>query len=122
MAKAQEKTVTRRLKGEFKGISLSRSENGALTVDVSSLNGVDVRVITTSGRVVKQTPAEEQTNTPGVINASVDKRAYNIGDVLQDGWVVGPVSPTTGKPIAIENPYRALWKAIRHGIKAKNMP
>lgn len=39
---------------------------------------------------------------PGVIHASVDKRAYNIGDVLPDGWVVGPVSPDTGKTIAIE--------------------
>lgn len=97
----------RSLRGEFKGISLSRSETGALTVDVSSLSDVDVTVIKNgNGRVVKFSAAEEQTNAQGnnerVINASVDKRAYNIGDVLPDGWVVGPVSPTTGKPIAIE--------------------
>jgi hypothetical protein len=90
------------LSGAFKGITLSRSETGALTVDVSPLNGVDVTVITTGGSIVKQTPAEEQTSTPGVINASVDKRAYDIGDVLPDGWVVGPCSPITGIVMAIE--------------------
>ena len=28
--------------------------------------------------------------------------AYQVGDVLPDGWIVGPVSPRTGQPIAIE--------------------
>ena len=31
-----------------------------------------------------------------------EKTAYNVGDVLPDGWIVGPVSRTTGNPIAIE--------------------
>ncbi len=39
---------------------------------------------------------------------SVTKKAYNIGDVLPDGWVVGPVSPDTGWPIAIEPAAGAL--------------
>lgn len=34
--------------------------------------------------------------------AEVTKKAYNIGDVLPDGWVVGPVSPDTGIVMAIE--------------------
>jgi hypothetical protein len=44
----------------------------------------------------------------GVINASVDKRAYNIGDVLPDDWVVGPRSPKTGIVMAIEPVSTAL--------------
>lgn len=36
------------------------------------------------------------------ITATVTKQAYNIGDVLPDGWIVGPVSPDTGLVIAIE--------------------
>jgi hypothetical protein len=107
MAKAQENIAQRSLRGAFEGITLQRSETGALTVDVSALNGVNVTVITNgNGRVMKLTPVEEQANAQGhdegVINASVDKRAYNVGDVLPDGWIVGPVSPTTSKPIAIE--------------------
>lgn len=103
MKKAEEKTVFRRsLSGYFKGITLSRSEDG-LTIDVSSLNGVDVTVITNgNGRVVKYSLAEEQTNAVGVISSSINTQAYNIGDVLPDGWIVGPISPTTSKPIAIE--------------------
>lgn len=34
--------------------------------------------------------------------ATVTKHAYNIGDVLPDGWIVGPVSPDTGIVMAIE--------------------
>lgn len=45
MAKAEETTASRSLKGNFKGITLSRSEGG-LIVDVSALNGVDVTIIT----------------------------------------------------------------------------
>ncbi len=102
MAKVQqEKVATRRLRGEFQGITLQRSETGALTVDVSSLGSVDVTVITTEDSVVKQTLAEEQTNEPDFIN-TVDKQAYSIGDVLPDGWILGPVSPTTGKPMSME--------------------
>lgn len=91
------KPATRQLKGDFQGITLERSATGALSIDVSALNGVDVTIVTNGdGRIVKQAPVEE------AANISVYKRAYKIGAVLPDGWIVGPVSPTTGKPIAIE--------------------
>ncbi len=68
---------------------------------MSALNGVDVTIVT-GGTVQLKAPAKEQTHEPGVIHASDDKRAYNIGDTLPDGWVVGPRSPKTGIVMAIE--------------------
>ncbi len=64
-------------------------------------------------------PTREQTNEPDVINASVDKRAYNIGDVLPDGWVVGPCSPKTGIVMALEPVAGALdgYKTWHEGEK-----
>lgn len=53
----------------------------------------------TSGTVQLKAPAPEQTNG---ITATVTKNTYNIGDVLPDGWVVGPRSPKTGIVMAIE--------------------
>lgn len=35
-------------------------------------------------------------------SATVTKKAYNIGDVLPDGWVVGPRAPETGIIMGIE--------------------
>lgn len=92
---------------EFSGVTLKRTETSALTVDVSALSGVDVAVIT-SGSVRLVAPTPEQTNALGVINACVDKRAYKIGDLLSDGWVVGPASPDTGIVMAIEPAAGAL--------------
>jgi hypothetical protein len=40
--------------------------------------------------------------------AAKNTNVYEIGDVLPDGWVVGPVSSDTGKPIAIEPASTAL--------------
>ena len=40
-------------------------------------------------------------------HAPIKKKTYQIGDVLPDGWIVGPVSPTTHKVIAIESPKTA---------------
>lgn len=48
-------------------------------------------------------PAPEQTSTKsGGLTATVTKKAYNIGDTLPDGWVVGPRSPKTGIVMALE--------------------
>lgn len=71
----------KKLTGAFQGITLIRYEEG-LTVDVSSLDGVDVTVITNSdGRVIRGTPAPEQTNAPhnssGVIASSVDVKSFS---------------------------------------------
>jgi len=89
------------LSGAFEGVTLQKSAPASLTVDLSALNGVDVTIIT-GGTVQLKAPATEQTNEKGVIHTSVDTRAYNIGDVLPDGWIVGPVSPDTGIVMAIE--------------------
>lgn len=87
MTKAQEKAATRRLKGEFQGITLSRSETGDLTFDVSALNGVDVTIITNgNGRVMKLTPVEEQTtaqeNNGGVIQSSPTAAAFDPANAV----------------------------------------
>lgn len=87
---------------DFEGVTLRKSETGSLTVDFSALNGVDVTVITGANKV-QLTPAGEQTpKESGALAATVTKQAYNIGDVLPDGWVVGPRSPKTGIVMAIE--------------------
>ena len=31
-----------------------------------------------------------------------EEKSYNVGDSLPDGWIVGPISPDTGKPVALE--------------------
>jgi hypothetical protein len=73
----------RSLRGDFKGVTVSRSETGALTVDVSALDGVDVTVITNGdGRVMKQTPAEEQTTAPGVTQSSPTAAAFNPANAV----------------------------------------
>ncbi len=89
------------LKGVFEGVTLQKSETSGLTIDLSALKGVDVTILT-DGTIKLKAPAREQTNEPCVINGAVDQRAYNIGDVLPDGWIVGPVSPDTGIVMAIE--------------------
>lgn len=42
------------------------------------------------------------------VEKPVNKGVYQIGDVLPDGWTVGPASPHTGKPVAIEPACNAL--------------
>lgn len=88
------------LKDEFAGVVLEKSEDGRrLVVDLSALSGVDVTVKTSGGTVQLKAPAPEQNNGA---TATVTKKAYRIGDVLPDGWVVGPRSPKTGIVMAIE--------------------
>lgn len=54
----------------------------------------------------QRTPMDDMNDTkgnePDVIYTSLDKRAYRIGDVLPDGWVVGPRSPKTGIVMSLE--------------------
>lgn len=99
MSNNERKSTSLNLTDDFDGVTLARTENG-LIVDVSSLSGVDVTVILGGdNRIVKQTPV---CGSEIVFNTFLDKQAYCIGDVLPDGWIVGPVSPTTGKPISIQ--------------------
>lgn len=42
------------------------------------------------------------------ISVQAEKRAFRIGDVLPDGWTVGPISPDTGIVMAIEPEDSAL--------------
>jgi len=101
---AQGNTATRSLRGDFKGVSISRSADGVLTVDVSDLGDVDVTVVTSGhGQITKHAPVEEQDNLQ-----TVTKEAYNIGDVLPDGWVVMGLSKDTGMPFSCEPAESAL--------------
>jgi hypothetical protein len=68
----------------------------------------------TNGTVQVKAPAPEQTNA---LTATVTEKvytiddvipAYNIGDVLPDGWVVGPRSPRTGIVMSLEPASTAL--------------
>jgi len=59
-----------------------------------------------NGTVQLKASAPEQTNG---LAAAVTKQACNIGDVLPDGWVVGPVSPDTGFVMSIEPAAGALY-------------
>lgn len=70
----------------------------------------------TNGTVQLKAPAPEQTNGT---NATVTKQAYNIGDVLPDGWIVGPVSPDTDIVMSIEPVSGALddYKTWHQGEK-----
>lgn len=70
----------------------------------------------TNGTVQLIAPAPEQTNG---LAATVTKQAYNIGDVLPDGWIVGPVSPDTGIVMSIEPVAGALdgYKTWHQGEK-----
>lgn len=110
------------LVGAFKGVTLKRSRSGALTIDVSALKGVDVTVITASGNAKLQAA---ETNDPDVINASADNRAYQIGDILPDGWVIAGVSPETNKVFSIEPPKVALkglknwWQGEEHAERLR---
>ncbi len=84
MATAETQGVTERsLRGEFKGVTVIRAENGDLTFDVSALNGVNVNIITNGdGRVTKQVPVEEQTNAPDVIQSSPTAGAFNPANAV----------------------------------------
>ena len=109
----QENQAARSLRGDFKGITVIRSEGGALTVDVSALGDIDVTVVTSGhGKVMKQTLVEELDNTQ-----TVTKEAYNIGDILPDGWVVMGISLDTDMPFSCEPKESALdgYQAWRTG-------
>lgn len=126
-AAAQGESQELALTGRFEGVTLRKSET-SLTFDVSDLNRVDVTIIT-GGTVQLKAPAREQTpeqnDEPGVLHASVEKRAYKIGEVLPDGWVVGPVSPETGIIMAIEpvscalRDYQTWYQGEDHAAKLR---
>jgi hypothetical protein len=84
MAKAEKIAASERsLRGDFKGVTVSRSETGALTFDVSALKDVDVTIITNGdGRIVKQTPVEEQTTAPDITQSSPTAAAFNPANAV----------------------------------------
>ncbi len=118
----QGNTTTRSLRGDFKGVSISRTADGTLTVDVSDLGDVDVTVVTSGhGQITKHAPVEEQDNVH-----TVTKEAYNIGDVLPDGWVVMGLSKDTGMPFSCEpeegvlDGYQAWHTGEDHAVKLRD--
>jgi len=60
------------------------------------------------GKMSTRLVRAELLHTTDETTGTVTKQAYNIGDVLPDGWVVGPVSPETGIVMAIEPAENAL--------------
>lgn len=93
-------------KDDFAGVVLTKSKTGGLTVDLSALDNADVTIIT-NGTIQLKAPLPKPANDIEAA-ATVTKQAYNIGDVLPDGWVVGPRSPKTGIVMAIEPASGAL--------------
>ncbi len=67
-----------------------------------------VTVYTNSDIKVRPAPGNNSAEEVVLTSARVTNQAYNIGDVLPDGWVVGPVSPDTGIVMAIEPAAGAL--------------
>lgn len=119
---AQGNTAQRSLRDDFKGITVKRDEDGALTFDVSSLGDVDVTVIASFGsRIMKRASVAEQDNTQ-----TVTKEAYNIGDVLPDGWVVMGLSKDTGMPFSCEpeegalDGYQTWYTGEDHAVKLRD--
>lgn len=118
----QENKATRSLHGDFQGVKVERSADGALTFDVSSLGDVDVTVKASCGsRIMRLVPVEEQDNTQ-----TVTKEAYNIGDVLPDGWVVMGLSKDTGMPFSCEpeegalDGYQTWYTGEEHAVKLRD--
>ncbi len=100
MAKTDQTADQSSLGNEFEGVVSRR--NGRIVVDISSLpEGALIDVIMGNKSVDLLPPANDD-------GSAVNKKAYNIGDTLSDGWVVGPVSPTTGHVMSIEPADRAL--------------
>lgn len=58
--------------------------------------------------------------------ATVTKKAYRIGDVLPDGWAVGPCSPKTGIVMALEpvsgalDGYKTWHKGEAHAAELRS--
>lgn len=67
--------------------------------NIASYSADGCIVTYTSGRAQLKAPTDEQNNG---ITATVTEKAYYIGNVLPDGWVIGPRSPKTGVVMAIE--------------------
>lgn len=87
-------------------------EEGKIIIDISFLGNNPNIIIkglqnAASVEIVDPilTPANNSDNN---LIAQINQIAYKIGDILPDGWIVGPPSPTTGKPFAIEPPSIAL--------------
>lgn len=83
-------------------------QDGNLVIDASLLppgTGIEIRENTDTQL---RAPAVEQDNDRNLTESSVTKAAYNIGDKLDNGWIVGPVSPTTGHVMVIEPVESAL--------------
>ena len=84
MAANEQKYVERALKGDLKGVTVIRNENGDFTFKVKGLGNVGITLETDSnGSIVKQTPVEAQTNTP---NSSASQKTLEHGDITKDGW------------------------------------
>ena len=84
MAADKQKYVERALRGDLRGVTVIRDENGGFTFKVNGLGNVDITLETDSnGRIVKQTPVEEQTNTP---NSPASQKPLEHGDINADGW------------------------------------
>lgn len=93
----QGKADSRRLKDDFAGVVLGKSENGSLIVDLSALESADVTVI--GGGTVRWLKPQvlEQGNAVSAaqgnaVSAAMTKKAYGVGDVLesgpQKGWLI----------------------------------
>ncbi|MFP4386030.1 MAG: hypothetical protein ACLFRA_02340 [Alphaproteobacteria bacterium] len=88
------------LNGHFNGLQLARDpKDNRLIIDTLALqeDGVQVEIVDKKSRAVL-------INRPETPSAQINGRSYDIGSVLPDGWILGPLSPTTGRHLKIEPP------------------
>ena len=92
-----------------------------IRVNGATITAMPDGIIAIDTPVQLKAPAAEKTpKESGALAATVTKQAYNIGDVLPDGWVVGPRSPKTGIVMAIEpvsgalDGYRTWYRGEDH--------
>ncbi len=60
-----------------------------------------------------KTPTSEQASEPGAVRASIHEGVFRIGELLPDGWIVGPASPRTGIVMLIESPSTVIKLAYK---------
>lgn len=100
------------LKKEFDNIAVVHSGND-IVIDLSSITQGDLKVTVITGDCVQlRSLTKEQAYGLEDVKVILEPKTCNIGDVLEDGWIVAGKSPDSGLVFSIEPPERALQKGV----------
>jgi hypothetical protein len=101
--------VFRVASGDFAGVAFHQMKDGSVIIDASVLGAVNVSLLTQDDPIDKSVLQVQNNVASSSCNRSgsdrgfkLDGKTYQIGDVLPDGWILGPVSPSTNSHLAIE--------------------